>query len=127
MSANERTCTLKGTWKNGQVILDSPAERPEGCRVIIEPISDETGTLGITEQVWPQSPEAIPDWLAWFDSIEPIEMTAEEEAQWQAGGEVQRAYERAKCSVVRNTCRVAVSPLFACAGVAHQSESHSQL
>jgi hypothetical protein len=77
-------------------ILDGPADWPEGCCVTVEPISDEAETLGITEQLWPQSPEAIKKWLAWFDSIEPIEMTAEEEAEWQAAREAQRAYERAK-------------------------------
>jgi hypothetical protein len=96
MSPSERTNTLTGTWKNGQVILDSPADWPDGCRVIVEPIPDEAETLGITEQLWPQSPEAIKKWLAWFDSIEPIETTAEEEAQWQAAREAQRAYEIAK-------------------------------
>jgi hypothetical protein len=45
MSASERTGTLTGTWKNGQVILDSPADWPDGCRVIVEPIPDEVETI----------------------------------------------------------------------------------
>ena len=82
MSATERTSTLAGTWKNGQVILDSPADWPEGCRVIVEPIPDPVETLGITEAEWPKTPGAIAEWLEWFDSIEPIEITPREEAEW---------------------------------------------
>jgi hypothetical protein len=73
--------TLTGTWKNGQVILDEPADWPEGCRVIISPQEAPKGEwLGITEEEWPRTPEALADWLKWLDSIEPIEMTAEEGA-----------------------------------------------
>ncbi len=36
--------------------------------------------LGITEEQRPRTAEAIAEWLLWFDSIEPIEMTPEEEA-----------------------------------------------
>jgi len=82
MSATERTTTLTGTWKNGQVILDGPADWPEGCRVIVEPIPDPVETLGITKEDWPTTPGAIAEWLEWFDSIKPIEMAPREEAEW---------------------------------------------
>ncbi len=77
MSADERAHVLTGTWKEGRIILDGPADWPDGCRVTVEPISDQVETLGITEEQWPRTPEAIAEWLAWFDSIEPIEMTPE--------------------------------------------------
>ncbi len=28
---------LTGTWKDGQVLLDEPADWPEGCRVVVTP------------------------------------------------------------------------------------------
>jgi hypothetical protein len=96
MSANERTNTLTGTWKEGQIILDEAADWPEGCRVSVEPILGEVEAIGITEEQWPRTPESIAEWLAWFDSIEPIEMTPEEEAEWQAALAAQKAYEIAK-------------------------------
>ncbi len=47
MSATEATTTLTGTWKNGQVVLDGPADWPEGCRVIVEPIAAPAEALGV--------------------------------------------------------------------------------
>ena len=96
MSANERTNTLTGTWKEGQIILDQPADWPDGCRVTVEPIAGQVEALGITEEQWPRTPRAIAEWLEWFDSIEPIEMTPDEEAGWQAALEAQKAFEIAK-------------------------------
>ena len=93
MSAYERAHMLTGTWKEGRIILDEPADWPDGCRVTVEPISDRVETLGITEEQWPRTPEAIAEWLAWFDSFEPIAMTPEEEANWRAARETPKAHE----------------------------------
>ena len=91
MNTNERTNTLTGTWKEGQIILDEPADWPDGCRVTVVPIAGQVETLGITEEQWPRTPEAVAEWLAWFDSIEPIEMTPEEEADCARRGKRRRA------------------------------------
>ena len=92
MSAIEGTTTLTGTWKNGQVILDGPADWPEGCRVVVirESVPDFLGRTG-DEQA--DDPESIARWIAAFDAIPPLEMTPEDEAEWQAAREAQKAYE----------------------------------
>jgi len=72
--------TLSGTWKDGQILLDEPAGWPEGCRVVVIPQEAQQGEwLGITEEEWPRTSEALADWMKWLDSIEPIEMTPAEE------------------------------------------------
>jgi len=38
-------------------------------------------------------PESIARWLAAFDAIPPLEMTPDEEAEWRAAREAQRAFE----------------------------------
>lgn len=35
------------------------------------------------EEDWSNTPEAIADWLAWYDSLEPLVFTPEEEADLQ--------------------------------------------
>ena len=51
------------------VVLDEPADWPEGCRVVITPKEGQRGEwLGITEEEWPRTPEALADWLKWLDS-----------------------------------------------------------
>ena len=83
---------LTGTWKNGQIVLDEPADWPEGCRVFIEPIP-EGEALGIREEDWPTDPEGIARHLALMDQIEPLKMTPEEEAEWQAARKAQKEFE----------------------------------
>ena len=92
MSAAEETTTLTGTWKNGRVILDGPAAWPEGCRVVVIRgcVPDFVGTTG-DEQA--DDPESIAKWIASFDAIPPLEMTREEEAEWQAALEARKAFE----------------------------------
>src|SRR5207245_1986199 len=36
------------------------------------------------EEGWSNSPEAIADWLKWYDSLEPLTLTPEEEADAEA-------------------------------------------
>jgi hypothetical protein len=74
---------IEGIWKNGQIIPDEAADWPEGCRVRIEPLPEEE-KIGLSEDEWPTTPEAIADWLKWIDSFEPVELTPEDEANWAA-------------------------------------------
>ena len=74
---------VEGVWKNGQVMLHAPADWPEGTPLLVEPrIKEEI--IGIREEDWPDSPEAIKEWIEWYDSLEPLEFTPEEEAEWAA-------------------------------------------
>ena len=69
---------IRATWKDGRIVPDGPVDWPDGCRLMIEPEIAETGCLGTLEEDWSNSPEAIADWLAWYDSLEPLEFTPEE-------------------------------------------------
>lgn len=71
---------IRATWKDGQIVPDGPVDWPEGCRLIIEPETVETGVVRMCEEDWSTSPEAVTDWLAWYDSLEPLEFTPEEQA-----------------------------------------------
>jgi hypothetical protein len=35
-------------------------------------------SIGVSDEDWSNSPEAVADWLAWYDSLEPLEFTSEE-------------------------------------------------
>lgn len=82
---------IKGTWKGGQIVLDDPADWPEGCRLLVEPVPVEE-EIGLSEEEWPRTPEAIAEWLKWFDSFEPVQMTPEEEAKWEAARQEVKEY-----------------------------------
>ena len=71
---------VRATWKNGRIEPDGPVDWPEGCRLVIEPETTAGSRAEMDEDDWSNSPEAIADWLAWYDSLEPLEFTPEERA-----------------------------------------------
>jgi hypothetical protein len=85
---------VKGTVQNGHVVLDNPTDLPEGSRVLVEPITEKEA-FGVREEDWQDTPEAITAWLRWYDSLEPIERTSQEEAEWQAARAAQKEREKA--------------------------------
>jgi hypothetical protein len=70
--------TIRATWRNGQIIPDVPVDWPEGCRLIVERASAGDGDAA--QEDWHNTPEAIAEWLTWYDSLEPLVFTPEEEA-----------------------------------------------
>ncbi|HVA47879.1 MAG TPA: hypothetical protein VNH11_16035 [Pirellulales bacterium] len=65
---------ITGIVKNGCVVLDEPAVLPDGSRVVVRPVESPL-TFGLSESDWQDTPEAIADWIAWYDSLEPIELS----------------------------------------------------
>lgn len=70
---------IRGKYVDGTVVLDAPADWPNGTEVVVEPASNGE-SIGTSEEEWDNSPEGIADWLRWYDALEPLEFTPEEEA-----------------------------------------------
>jgi hypothetical protein len=85
--------TIKGTVKNGQVVLDEPNGLSEGTRVEVVPVGADLSSSAKDEG--PMTPEEIATVLAAMERIEPLLMTAEEEARWQTDLLAQRAHDKA--------------------------------
>ncbi len=71
---------IRGIWKDGHVVLDGPVDWPEGARLVIEPEASQGEPIGVREEDWSNTPEAIAAWLQWYDSLQPLNFTPEEEA-----------------------------------------------
>ena len=84
---------VKGTVKNGQVVLDEPARLSDGTRVEVVPIGARPSRAEVEDG--PMTPEEIEAVLAAMDRIEPLLMTPDEEAQWKADLKAQRDYDTA--------------------------------
>jgi hypothetical protein len=84
--------TITGTIRNGQIVTDQPIDWPEGYRVAIEPLEQET--LGIREEHWPVTSKEIARHLALLELVEPLEMSPEEEAEWKEALEKQKEWEK---------------------------------
>ena len=72
------------TYQNGQLMLDEPVDWPSGTRAVVVPetVATEPDFI-LRDEDWPSTPEQIAEWLAWFDSREPV-MTPEEQARFEA-------------------------------------------
>ena len=82
---------ITGNYRDGHVILDEQADWPPDTKVRVEPVSE---SIGLRDDEWPNTPEAIEEWIKWYDSLEPF-LTPEEEAKWHAALEEQKEYEKA--------------------------------
>jgi hypothetical protein len=87
--------TIRGTIRDGQVILSTPADLPNGTEVRVE-VADtsEYAGVGIREDDWPTTPEGVEALAAKMDQIQPF-LTPEEEAEWQKARAEYKAWELA--------------------------------
>jgi hypothetical protein len=69
------------TFRNGQVELDHAASWPEGTRLEVGPAAKK---LGLDETEWPETPQEKAEWLEWFTSLEPLDMTPAELTAFEA-------------------------------------------
>jgi hypothetical protein len=62
---------IKATWTNGQILPTEPVNWPEGSELLVEPL-EPSEKMGLDESEWRDGPEAIAEWIAWVDTIEPL-------------------------------------------------------
>lgn len=79
------TVVVKGVVRNGRVELSQPLDLPDGAEVEVR----------ATESDAPMTPEEIAAKLALMDRLEPIEMTDEEIAAWEADRQAKKEREKA--------------------------------
>ncbi len=80
--------TVTGTYRQGQVQLDTPVDWQEGVRVRVV---REEEAVGMREEDWPTTPEGIRELVARMEALEPLELTPEDEAEIEAArAEVKR-------------------------------------
>ncbi len=84
---------IKTIVRNGKIELAAPEDWPEGTEVRIEPITPAT-TFGLRDEDWPCTPEAIAEFVASMDAIEPLVFAPEEEAEWEAERSKRKDFEK---------------------------------
>jgi hypothetical protein len=83
---------IKATWQDGKIVPREPVNWPEGCDLVVEPMLAVSTKIGIDESEWRDDPASLADWDAWLPTIEPLELTAEEEVSFQRFNAEMRRY-----------------------------------
>ena len=78
-----KTNLLRGVIRNGRIEVGTPINLPDGTELLI-PLPEGTNALPAWEPERDDSPEAIAAWLAWFEALPTLSITAEEEADTTA-------------------------------------------
>jgi len=87
--------TIHAVWKNGQIVPTQPVDWPEGTALAVEPI-EESLVTDPQGDLLGDDPASIARWLTWFDSLEPLSFTPEQEAAWEAARRERRDWEKSR-------------------------------
>ena len=79
----------RAKYENGQIVLTEAVDWPEGTELSVEPLS--TNGDDSADQLSDDT-ESIARWLKWYDSVQPLVFTAEEEADLAAWRQKVKAY-----------------------------------
>jgi hypothetical protein len=63
---------IRSIVRDRRVEIPAPDDLPDGAEVLVEVIS-LPDKIGIDESEWRDDAEALADWAAWLDTIEPID------------------------------------------------------
>ncbi len=71
--------SIKATWKNGRIVLDGPADWPDGHRLVV---TEERPAVVefMTEDQQSDDPEEIERWIAELRASPALTLTPEQEA-----------------------------------------------
>lgn len=72
--------TIKATVRNRRIELPAPDDLLDGTEVLVDVTPLSSGKIGLDGSEWRNDPAALADWDAWIRTIEPLELTPEEEA-----------------------------------------------
>ncbi len=85
--------TIHAIWKDGHIVPTQPVDWPDGIELSVGPF-EEFQVAESEGDLHGDDSESIARWLAWFDSLEPLVFTLEEEAAWQAARRENREWEK---------------------------------
>ena len=87
---------IRGTIRDGKVEFDAPPGWPDGTEVAVTAPADTGPVRMAIEDEQGDDPESIARWLAWFDSLEPLVVSPEDEERIRKARADQKAFELSK-------------------------------
>jgi hypothetical protein len=98
---------IKATWTNGRILPTEPVDWPEGLELVVEPWRPADARIGIDESEWRDDAEALADWDAWIQTIQPRVLTDGERA---AAARFEEEFRRYNIEAVRRQMGLGDNP-----------------
>jgi hypothetical protein len=86
---------IPAVWKGGKIVPTQPVDWPEGTALVVEPV-DEGKQAELEGDLLGGDAASIARWLAWYETLEPLLFTPEEEAAWQVARQENRQREKVR-------------------------------
>src|SRR5262245_46302217 len=64
--------TIRAVWTKGQILPQEPVDWPEGSELVVRAVAPAQQKIGLSEDEWRDDPEAIAEWIAAVEKIEPM-------------------------------------------------------
>jgi hypothetical protein len=71
---------VNAAYIDGRIVLDTSPDWPNGTRLVVKVVPVVPVRM-MTEDEQGDDPESITRWLVWFDSLEPLRLSPEDEAR----------------------------------------------
>lgn len=84
---------IHAIWKNGRIVPTQQVDWPDGTALTVEPV-EEPEAVETEGDLLGDDPTSIARWLAWYDTLEPLDFTSEEETAWQAAHRDAREWDK---------------------------------
>ncbi len=82
---------IKAIVRAGRIETDGPLDLPDGTEILIVRPNAADGE----DEDWDDTPEGIAAWLKWYESLQPLIITAEERAAYEEDKKARREWELA--------------------------------
>jgi hypothetical protein len=86
---------IHAVWKQGQIVPSQPVDWPDGTVLTVAPI-EAAGAAESEGDILGDDPASIARWLSWYETLEPLIFTPEEEAVLQAARRDGRDWEKSR-------------------------------
>jgi hypothetical protein len=64
--------SIRAVVHDRRIDLPAPDDLPDGTEVLVDLTPLPPGKIGLSEAKWRDDDEALADWAAWLDTIEPV-------------------------------------------------------
>jgi hypothetical protein len=70
--------SIRAVVHDRRIELPAPEDLPDGTEVLVDLTPLPPGKIGLSEAEWRDDADALEDWAAWLETIEPVAFAADD-------------------------------------------------